>query len=76
MTRTLFITFEVDKWTELQLNNLMDSMEEATPDDVNVVACTEDIEYLTAEEARSFAEGILDGLEDGGDDEQDTLARE
>lgn len=58
--RTLFVSFEAGKWTESQLDRLIDTLGDATPDDVEVVAAPDSVEYLTAEEAETYLRSIFE----------------
>jgi hypothetical protein len=60
--RTLFLQFRATFWTQEQLDDLMEMLAEETPDDVEVVALPDDIEFLDGEQVEQIAEHLCNAL--------------
>lgn len=58
MTRTLFIQFSLGKWTDEELEDVMEIMGDELPDDVKVVGVPKDLDFLTEEQVEHFIEQL------------------
>lgn len=67
--RMLFVRLESDvSWSEKQMDNLVKSIDSATPEDVGVVLSTDDIDYLTRDEINKMVTRITESIiQESGD---------
>lgn len=66
-TRTLFLQFDPSVWTAEELDNLLEALDGTTPDNVEIAAVSDDIEYLDEEAVEEMTDRLLENLE--GDDD-------
>lgn len=61
--RMLFVRVEEDTpWTEEEMNNIVDSIDAATPEDVGVMLASDEIEYLDTDEVKQYFTELEDKL--------------
>lgn len=63
--RTVFVRVDNDEhpWTERELEQLVEAVDDVTPDDVGVLATPKSVEYLDAEEVKEYLDELQDEIE-------------
>lgn len=62
--KTLFVKVGGDHyWTEDEINNLTEEIDEVVGDEVSVIATTDDVEYLSSEQVKQLGENIIEAVE-------------
>lgn len=65
-SKTLFLQFDSSNWTEEELNDVMDAMNQYLPDNIDVVALADSIEFMDQEDLDGLIETLIE-ISEGGE---------